>query len=670
MCLMCASKLLSSDGRVIEFEDEGAATLGVGATAFVLRGRVPRHGSSATDDAAVKIVLLEGLTEEEIQRAARDMRTEVRRMRRAAGTSPFLKLYAADADLERPAYYTSPDGSTKKSLFKAEPPLLGDVYVELNRLFGWMGCEQTRYGLGYVLTRFEAGCMRDRNQAMRGLLADLKVVSKALIMTTQAHRGAVANHGIYCLDGFVNNIMLPRSVLHSPDGTLQRHSNDNGALFIDYANSIAAPETPSPTAHPPAPEFLGPRPARVPLDEDLQNQDARPVGTCWFRSPEQWAMLLGCGSTSAGQEEAAADDSQDEVAADERQEDGPSDVQDDEADESEGESEESDDDDSSDEDDDSEDDDSEDGEEEEDEMPPDTSRQIFEGWCRLRREMRDDGLLTGEGREEAVLVGLPSVAYGLGLLVFSTIGGRVAYHTAMLEAPEGMDPQEREQQMMLQWDEVREYFMSPDGYPLHGGQLSWPLEQICHEADLWWVKRWADIHAGVAEAVLRERQGERATVEHIHEQLFAALELLESPAVRQAVRLDEQPVPGPSAAARGVCEEVPVEERAAREDSGDETAASGDSGASPASRDAIPDSPLPEAAHMAAALPPPAAAAEDSDREVPETPAPAPAPSTSHSRAMWTMQRRSQCLSGLKRQLAQLPATCRLQRPPSRRLPS
>ncbi|CEL92807.1 unnamed protein product [Vitrella brassicaformis CCMP3155] len=42
--------------------------------------------------------------------------------------------------------------------------------------------------------------------------------------------------------------------------------------------------------------------------------------------------------------------------------------------------------------------------------------EIIEGWFNLRGEMREDGLLRGEGKGEEVLIGEPSVSYGLGMI--------------------------------------------------------------------------------------------------------------------------------------------------------------------------------------------------------------------------------------------------------------
>ncbi|CEL97653.1 unnamed protein product [Vitrella brassicaformis CCMP3155] len=289
MCLMCCSRLLFSDGRTVEFEEEAASILGTSDRVTVMRGRVPRP-DGGSDDAAIKIMSLEGLPDDRIKRAARDFEVEASRMRTLKGQSPFLTLIAADTDPQSPAQYTGPDGNPKKVLFIAMPPLLAD-YVELSRLIGWKSGElvENQYRLGIVAARYKEARKDDPRRALARLLADLKVMTKAPVITTQAHRTAV-KHGIYCLDAFLNNVMLPRQALMCPDGVLERFPSVNGGIMIDLANTIAA-DTPGSPLPEDTPAFLGERPARVPLDQEAQ--EVNPAATIWFTSPEHWSLDLG-----------------------------------------------------------------------------------------------------------------------------------------------------------------------------------------------------------------------------------------------------------------------------------------------------------------------------------------------------------------------------------------
>ncbi|CEM11872.1 unnamed protein product [Vitrella brassicaformis CCMP3155] len=318
--------------------------------------------------------------------------------------------------------------------------------------------------------------------------------------------------------------------LRGRDHTLERHPSVNGTVMIDLAKAHAAPPSPRPYAHP---AFLGPRAARIPLDTEAQ--EAPPEGTNWYMSPEHFVVMMG------------PDDEEDEDA----DQDAASTSGD------------------------------------------PTTDAIFAGWQEQRKELRSEGMLTGRGKEEAVLVGEPSLSWGVGMSYLAALRGRPVFETIMAGLPvppTGAEWQHvklrREQQMALQWEEHMPKLI--DGHthhPLHHGHPTCPLAAFFATPGVEWTKSWVDLLGATAAGGLRTKQRERASLREMEERLFRGLELLESAAVRQAV---ESGIPySCSAAASPALKRVQTE----GDDSGAETG-SGSPGGSPASYDALPDSPL------------------------------------------------------------------------------
>ncbi|CEM35601.1 unnamed protein product [Vitrella brassicaformis CCMP3155] len=208
----------------------------------------------------------------------RGLQIEESKMLQMAGRPPFLPVLAAATHPHSPATYHKSDGTKEAVLCIAMEYLGPDGFVETNKLFGWDGEERPgSFNLLNVAERFRSSKSSFEEKVER-LREDLRAITVALILVTQAHQGALSR-GAVLLDSFYRNIMLPRRVLF-----VKRHPHrypaDNGVRAIDLGNMV----TVDPSS----------RSAFIPLDPDTQAaQHQRPGSTKWFRSPETVVLQSG-----------------------------------------------------------------------------------------------------------------------------------------------------------------------------------------------------------------------------------------------------------------------------------------------------------------------------------------------------------------------------------------
>ncbi|CEM35586.1 unnamed protein product [Vitrella brassicaformis CCMP3155] len=294
-----SSILISSGSSSIVFEGGEAAIVGKGVTGVVKRGRLQQGGH---EEMAVKMAFVGDPSDPAWVKKEAGMKVEEDSMRQAAGRPPFIDLLASNTDSESPAIVTDTDGTTRPALCIASPLLSGDKWVELSEFFGWEeaspGSEgKTKHNLVEACDAFdkEGNTPRAREELWRETI----IITRALLLVLEAHEAAYSL-GMLHLDGFYNNIMLPRAALESPTPSASAASAaaaaDDGdkqrAKAIDLVNVIVAKAR---SEHPtPPPEHSCPFAALVPTDPQQQRQQRQlPAGTTTFTPPEVQALLSG-----------------------------------------------------------------------------------------------------------------------------------------------------------------------------------------------------------------------------------------------------------------------------------------------------------------------------------------------------------------------------------------
>ncbi|CEM12428.1 unnamed protein product [Vitrella brassicaformis CCMP3155] len=456
----------------------------------------------------------------EPKRDITELRQEAKTMRKMIGRAPFIKLIAADTDDTKPAEYVSSDGVKMPVLCAAMEALEGSQFEEIKKVFGF-------------------------------LRQDLIVLTKALAMVVQAHRGAVWRGGLH-QDGFNKNIMLPKAVLRG-ERALKPYPADNGQRMIDLANVIhlgatttrtgsGSSSSGSSSSSGPPPRFVG-KPARtalVPLDPEQQQRRGQIAGnTAFFRSPELIMITTRHGDAAPDGLQPKDGESAEVQAQKAALIAARAEVRDDLRIETQLKT-------------------AAYTERERQTLPSNQpTKQPQPSTClssrvpatnydkehrgslqdvedtlfalliaEVRDDLRERWLLVGKGKEEGIWAGVPAAVHGVGLLIAAagTLGWSI----------EGPVTEGEDQQL---WDNTRRWqvvemlsvsgftdgkdFMKEDGRP--NSVDGCPLDKV----KLAFVQKWHDCICAIAAKATNFEEQDRGTLKDVEDALFAALKVLE-----------------------------------------------------------------------------------------------------------------------------------------------
>ncbi|CEM35594.1 unnamed protein product [Vitrella brassicaformis CCMP3155] len=291
----------SSSSRAV-FEGGEAAIVGEGVTGVVRAARLQQGGRE--HEAAVKMAFVGDPADPAWAKKEREFEVEEERMRQAAGRYPFLHLLASDTDPQNPAIVTGADGSRREALCIASPLLSEDKWVELSVFFGWRPARpgskgETKHNVVDACEAFAFAKEGNTPEARAELWRETIIITRALLLVLEAHEAAYSL-GMLHLDGFCNNIMLPRAALESPTPSASAASaavaadggDEQRAKAIDLVNVIVAKARAEHSI--PPPDHLGPFAVLVSTDfEERRKQKQLPTGTATFTPPEVQAVLSG-----------------------------------------------------------------------------------------------------------------------------------------------------------------------------------------------------------------------------------------------------------------------------------------------------------------------------------------------------------------------------------------
>ncbi|CEM12617.1 unnamed protein product [Vitrella brassicaformis CCMP3155] len=183
--------ILFKDGHCVELTN-GERTAGKGKGEAVLLGALRKANDAPVTAAVKRVSPEEDVTFDDYE--VRGLQIEEGKMRQMDGQPPFLPVLTADAHPHSPASHHKSDGTKKKLLCIAMPFLDPDSFIEVNKLFGWDGeADADSFNLLKAAERFRSsGSFEEGVERLRG---DLRVITKALLLVTQAHQGALSRGG-------------------------------------------------------------------------------------------------------------------------------------------------------------------------------------------------------------------------------------------------------------------------------------------------------------------------------------------------------------------------------------------------------------------------------------------------------------------------------------------
>ncbi|CEL92834.1 unnamed protein product [Vitrella brassicaformis CCMP3155] len=167
---------------------------------------------------------------------------------------------------------------------------------------------------------------------------------------------------------------------------------------------------------------------------------------------------------------------------------------------------------------------------------------INAGFNRTRRQLRAEGLLVGERKSEALMLGEPTIVAGIAKAMSVVMRADLKVRTAIRDAKAlgaAEEPRAAEELLLADWDHYTATIITQDGRPLECRKNK-PVRPVPYEEvltacpGLEWFSQWQQIVGRAVAKGLRGRQSERGTIADLEEQLVRALQLLELEQVKQA----------------------------------------------------------------------------------------------------------------------------------------